>query len=146
MFDQFFYGWLVIALFLIMEMGSPGFFFFISFFAGALGSAVASLFLLSFFVQTIVFLCVTSGSFVFLRYWVKKQMIPRHVFPTNVYALQGKRGYVIKKIEQDFSGQVKVRGQVWSAQSYNNQIIEKNSAVEIIDIRGVHLIVKKLKG
>ncbi len=51
---------------------------------------------------------------------------------------------VISKIDNKLGiGQVKVKGQVWSANSFTDEIIEENEEVKIKKIEGVHLIVQK---
>ena len=40
---------------------------------------------------------------------------------------------------------VKLNGEVWTAESENNEIIEEGSKVEIQEIKGVKAIVKPIK-
>ena len=64
---------------------------------------------------------------------------------TNAYSVEGKIGKVIEPIEPNNSkGQVRVNGEVWSAISYNDLPIAKDTEVFIEKINGVKLIVKPL--
>jgi membrane protein implicated in regulation of membrane protease activity len=141
------YVWLIIAiLFLLMEMGSPGLFFFISFFFGGLIAAGGALLLLSIVSQIIIFLIGTIMSLVILRYCVMPFIgKDRPHERTNIYALQGKRGFIVIDIGEKQSGMVKINGSKWAACCINNTIINVGDEVEVIDIRGTHLIVKKIK-
>src|SRR5437762_4413642 len=81
--------WLIIAFFfLIMEMGSPGLFFFVSFFFGGLIAAGVSVFTPSIIIQTASFLGGTASALLILRYCVVPMIgKDRPHERTNVYAL-----------------------------------------------------------
>lgn len=142
--SEFFYGWLIVAfLFLILEISSPGLLFFLSFFIGAFCTALAALLSLSMTIQLIIFLCVSILSCFLLPLWLRKRVQER-THATNVQAIIGKRGIVIKAIGVNHTGQIKVQGEIWSALSVNNEEIEEGTMVEVVNIRGVHLFVKKI--
>lgn len=64
---------------------------------------------------------------------------------TNVYSVEGKIGKVVEDIvPMDAKGQVKVDGELWSATSYNDLPITKESEVIVEKVKGVKLIVKPL--
>ena len=64
---------------------------------------------------------------------------------TNADSLIGKTGIVTVEIDSVSSlGQVKVKGQIWSAKSAENITISENEKVEIKAIEGVKLIVSRL--
>ena len=64
---------------------------------------------------------------------------------TNVYSIIGKKALVIKTIDPIHSvGQIKINGEVWTAESENNQVIDEGSEVEILEIKGVKAIVKPI--
>ena len=64
---------------------------------------------------------------------------------TNAFSLEGKIGKVVEDINPiDSKGQVKVNGELWSAISYNDLPITKDTEVVIEKIEGVKLIVKSL--
>lgn len=65
---------------------------------------------------------------------------------TNAYSVEGKIGKVVEAIDpSEAKGQVKVGGELWSATSYNDLPITKDTEVLIEKINGVKLIVKPLK-
>ena len=137
--------WLLVAmLFLFLEMGSPGLFFFLSFFFGALICAGSTFITVSFVAQSVIFLLGSIVSFVILHFWVKRKLKTKESEQTNIYALKGKRAKVLKKISPPDSGKVKVYGEVWSARSLSEEVIDQGEYVEIVDVRGSHLYVKRL--
>ena len=60
---------------------------------------------------------------------------------TNLDRIIGMKGLVTESITKDTIGAVKVDGKVWS--SYADANIEKGSAVEVLQINGVKIKVKK---
>ena len=62
---------------------------------------------------------------------------------TNVFSIIGKKALVIKDIDPiHSSGQIKLNGEVWSAETENDEIIKEGSEVEVLKINGVKAIVK----
>lgn len=144
--DTFFF-WILLALFfLILEMGHPGLFFFLSFCISGALSGLVSLFDERLAVQLAVFFVTTIAAFFILNLWVKKLFAHKHALATNTHALIGKQGLVVKIIGEHQSGQVQVGGQIWSARSLVPQAIACNVLVDIIEIKGVHLIVRPAVG
>ncbi len=142
------YIWLILAiLFLIMEMGSPGLFFFLSFFFGALAAAGISLLLPSLIIQCVIFFLGTIVTLYILKQWVARTLFKVNPHTrSNIYALQGKQGRVVRKITPEKTGEVKINGELWMARSADNAIISENEIVEIVIVRGAHVVVKKMKG
>ncbi len=63
---------------------------------------------------------------------------------TNVDSLLGKTAIVIQEIDNlKAQGQVSVDGQEWTARAAQEEKIQKDTLVEIMEIRGVKLIVRK---
>ena len=61
---------------------------------------------------------------------------------TNAFSIIGKTAIVIKDIDSiNGVGQIKVDGEVWSAEGINGSNIEKGTKVEIKEIDGVRAIV-----
>lgn len=140
------YFWLVVAIFfLVLEMGSPGLFFFLSFFFGGLAAAVSTLWIPSVIAQTAVFFIGTVISLMALRYFIVPLVgKDRPHERTNVYALQGKRGFVVTHIGEKQSGMVKINGTTWAARCVHGDVISVGDEVEVVDVRGTHVIVKKI--
>jgi membrane protein implicated in regulation of membrane protease activity len=138
--------WLVMALvFLMLEMGHPGLFFFLSFFVGAINTALLSIWVDSWILQGLVFLGSSALSFLLLHFLVARLIKQAHSQKhTNVYALQGKRGIVVHAIKPTSSGQVKLGGEIWSARALDDGAIGVGAPVSVVMVKGVHLIVEKV--
>ncbi len=65
---------------------------------------------------------------------------------TNIYGLIGKTGYVTKKIGESCPGQVRVNGEIWTARSASETEIPLGVKIEVLEVQGVHLVVKALEG
>ena len=137
--------WLLLAgLFLIIEIINVGFLIF-WFAIGALIAMFASLIFTNIIIQTTIFL-VSSVLLLFAtRPFVRKVMGNNETIKTNVYSVEGKIAKVVEDIDpSEAKGQVKVNGELWSATSYNDLPITKDTEVMILQISGVKLIVKPL--
>lgn len=134
--------WITAALLCaIFEVGTPGLFWFLSFSIGFFVAAVAAWLGLGFDAQLISFLCGVPVGFLVLRYY-SKRLAKQVVLHTNVNALQGKQGVVVKEISFYNAGQVNLSGEIWSAKSLNNETIAKDTIVEVVRVSGCHLIVE----
>ena len=133
--------WLVVMIgFLIAEaltVGLVG----IWFAGGALVAVILSLLEVSPLMQIIVFFAVSICLLVFTRkIFVEKLNTGKE--NTNVDALIGETGQVISTIYPMEIGQVKLKGQVWSALADDSLLtIEEGTHVTIKAIEGVKLIV-----
>lgn len=139
-----FFAWMIVALVCMMlEMGAPGLFFFLSFSCAALVTACVSLIYIEPVVQGITFIASTVLSFAVLRYVVKKGEHKK--IQTNVYALQGKQARVISAVRFNMPGQVTIAGEVWSARSAGDQELNVDQLVRVLYVRGAHVIVEKME-
>ena len=87
-----------------------------------------------------------SNNWIFATKPFVKKFVDVKKTNTNVYSIIGKKAFVIKNIDPIHSvGQIKINGEVWTAESENNQIIEEGSEVEILEIKGVKAIVKPVQ-
>lgn len=142
-----FYVWLIIAvLFLLLEMGHPGLFFFLSFSCGALITALISLYSSTFIAQSIIFLVSTILSLFILKKWVAKKVRlgAKHTH-TNMYALQGKRAIVLESITPTKPGLVKINGEIWTARSMHDDAINKDATVQVVRVSGAHVVVEEIQ-
>ena len=135
--------WLIIAgLCLVIEIYTVGFFIF-WFGIGALFALLASFITNNLFIQIVVFLVTSSLLVILTKPLMKKFTKNEKTVPTNFFSLSGKQGIVTKKIDSDNStGQVKVKGELWSAIS--DKDIEKDAKVKILGVDGVKLKVEKI--
>ena len=107
---------------------------------------VVSFFIPDVIVQTTVFLISSVILILATKPLVKKFVNEKNV-KTNAFSLVGKNALVIQDINNLNSvGQIKVDGEIWSAQSSEDDInIPINSEVKIVKIEGVKAIVKPIK-
>ncbi|MBQ5995123.1 MAG: NfeD family protein [Clostridia bacterium] len=112
---------------------------------GAFAALIASYFKASSIVQLIIFICVSVVCLLVTRPLVKK-FTKGKIQSTNADRCIGQTAIVIKEINNsEASGQVKVGGNIWSAQSENGELIAEGEKVSVIKIEGVKLIVKQEK-
>lgn len=115
----------------------PGLAAFISFLL-ALFNASLTVQIISFVITTILFV-------VFVRPLICK-LFKDNTILTNSESLVGKVGTTLKNINKDIEpGLVKVAGEIWTAITEEEKIIEKDELVVVLGINGVKLLVKKYK-
>lgn len=136
--------WLIISgLFFIGEMLTVGFLIF-WFGIGALIAMIASFFTSNVIVQTTIFV-ISSTILLFATKPLVKKFVDVKPTKTNAFSIIGKKALVIKEINSHSIGQIKINGEVWSAEAENEVLIPEGSEVEILAIRGVKAIVKVIK-
>lgn len=137
--------WLIAAgIFFIVEIATVGFLvFWLG--IGALITMVFSLFIPNIYAQAFIFI-ITSTLLILLTKPLVNNIINKgKSVQTNAYSIIGQKGIVTKEINPILgSGQIKVRGEIWSAKNLSEDIIPQNSEVEIIQIDGVRAIVKMI--
>ncbi len=112
--------------------------------AGSLVSFILAMLKLPIWVQITCFLAVSVVLLVFTRPLAVKYLKVGGQ-KTNADALIGEKGIVINDITEHNAGQVKVKGQVWTAVSTTGETLEKDTEVFIKDIQGVKLVVEKIQ-
>ena len=135
--------WLALAVVLaVIEAATLGIVT-IWFAIGALAALIVSLAGLNLAYQLIAFILVSGILLYFTRPIVQKYLV-RKTQRTNADRLIGEKGIVVERIDPiQGKGQVKVMGQIWSAKSAGNESIDADEMVEVHEITGVKLIVKK---
>ena len=137
--------WLVAAgIFFIIELCTTGF---LVFWLGlaALVSMVVSFFTTNIVIQTIVFVVLSTILMVFTRPILNKffKIKSSSTLPTNIYSVIGKEGIVVEDINSiDYTGKVKVVGELWSAISSKD--IPKDTHIKVTDVDGVKLKVEPI--
>jgi membrane protein implicated in regulation of membrane protease activity len=138
--------WLVVAILLaILEAETQGMVSLwfsigavVTFFVALAGASVTA--------QFIVFVIVSGVMLYLLRPFAKHYLKIKPI-KTNADRFVGGTGEVIQDIIYvKGGGQVKIQGQIWSAQSSDGSDIPLGSLVEVEKISGVKLIVKKVNG
>ncbi|MBQ9506819.1 MAG: NfeD family protein [Clostridia bacterium] len=114
----------------------------------ALGSVVALILAAcgveSLTVQIIVFIAVSAITLIATRPLVKK-MLKKRVVATNADRNIGETGITLSEINNlEATGEVKVKGVVWTARSENGDVIPEGVKVRVKKIEGVKLIVETI--
>lgn len=136
--------WLIIAgLFFIGEIITVGFLVF-WFGVGALLAMITSFFTSNIIIQTTVFIVSSAILLLVTKPFVKK-FVDVKPTKTNAFSIIGKKALVIKEINSHSVGQIKINGEVWSAEAENDETITEGSEVEIVKINGVKAIVKPVE-
>lgn len=112
---------------------------------GAVGAAITAAFGGSLFVQLAVFI-VISGILLFLTRPLARKFAVQKKAATNADRLLGEEGQVIIAIDPvENKGQVKIKGQIWSATAENGKEINVDEKVVVVRIEGVRAIVKRIE-
>lgn len=112
----------------------------------ALGAVIAmgAYFLnFSFSIQILVFF-LSSIAFVLIFRPIASKHLRGNTVPTNADRLIGMHSRLLKEIDENTLGEIKVNGIIWNATSANNTNIEKDALVKIIAIEGNKLLVRKI--
>ncbi len=135
------YIWLASALLLILlEVGTPGLFFFVSFAFGALCASGMAFYVFSLYAQCGVALAGTAIAFAAIKYYTSKHKQQKHA--TNMDALIGQEGVIIESIEAHKVGRVKVGGQTWPAVTQDKRSFQKGTVVLVVEVQGNKLVVQ----
>lgn len=135
--------WFIIAVLLILIEANTFNLVTIWFAIGAIATMFVSIFAHDIiWLQLIVFLATSILMVLTIRNYAVKKLKSQSI-KTNVNSLIGKKAMVTEAIEKFKYGLVKVNGNYWTAKAETNETIDKGEIVEIIDIRGVKLIVRR---
>lgn len=78
-----------------------------------------------------------------LKRWVKRYGSRGH-YHSNMYALQGRHGLIVTPPTAQKFGYVYIDGQTWACRS-DDVSLDAGQEVEVIAIRGAHVLVTKVK-
>ena len=110
---------------------------------GALVAFLASLLGANLLVQSILFV-VASIVLLSVTRPLAVEFFNKDRAKTNAESLIGKTGIVIQDIDNlGAEGLVSISGQEWSARSVDDESIPRETKVEIVEISGVKLLVKR---
>ncbi len=112
---------------------------------GAIIAAIIDAFGAHILVQTLVFLVLSIVGIFFFRRLVTSKRCTTDT-RTNIDAIVGEKCIVTEKIDTFAGcGQVKVKGQVWSARGAgDDDVFEPGVTLQVIAIEGVKLICKQI--
>lgn len=135
--------WLIASgIFFIAEIITTGFLVFWLGIAGLITMCV-SFFTNDLMIQASIFVILSTILILATKPFVNKFVNKKeNTEKTNAFSIIGKTAIVIKDIDSiNGVGQIKVDGEVWSAEGINSSNIEKGTKVEVKEIDGVRAIV-----
>jgi len=133
--------WIIAGLALIIvEVLTPGSFFFACIGIGALIAGLTSVFVIEAWVQFLIFIIASLLSIYLIRPMVKP-FLKHGIIKSNVDGLIGLKAVVTEAIDPPHFGMVKVAGEIWRAQS--EEKIDAGAMAEILAVDGTKLKVKK---
>ena len=140
------YGWMwiaVIAAAIIIEVITDQLVS-IWFVPGAIIATLLDYFDVGFVWQVLVVLILAAAGIVFAKTYLAKKLDSR-IIKTNVEAIIGERCVVTEKIDNYVGcGQVKIKGQIWSARGVEEDaIFEEGETLHVVAVEGVKVICKK---
>jgi membrane protein implicated in regulation of membrane protease activity len=141
--------WLILAIILvIVEILTTPEFHALYFAIGCIVAGAVDFIGFGLLVQILFFaISITVLLFVFHKIAKKTLYRSNEEIETNIHALKGKKGIVTEKIDAlHFTGRVKIGGESWKAQPYDEGTIQEGSTVQVVDIEGNKAIVKKQEG
>lgn len=109
---------------------------------GSLVAMILAFCKVSITIQLVVFGVVTIACILGLRRIAMKFFF-RNKGKTNLDAIVGTVHKLLKKVDDDELGSIKINGVEWSVKSVNDETIEAGNYVEIVSVDGNKFIVKK---
>ncbi len=140
--DFYVYAWLGLIVILVIIEAATVSLTTIWLAGGALVAFIFALLGFTLWMQIAAFLATSIILLIFTRPIALKYFKVR-IQKTNTDALIGETGLVIMDISEHKPGQVKVKGQVWTAVSESGDSIGVDTEVIIMAIEGVKLVVKQ---
>ena len=111
--------------------------------AAAIICAFVASFGVSYKIVVLLFVLITAV-LLWLTRPLAKKILNDKIVATNADRIIGSEGQVIKKISANASGQVNIKGQIWTAYEKDSLEIEVGEKVRIISIEGVKAIVERI--
>jgi membrane protein implicated in regulation of membrane protease activity len=107
---------------------------------GAMGGAVAAAVYAPEILQVLVALAISLGMLTLVRPSVVRRLHRGPELTTGHAALVGKQAVVLETVDAR-SGRIKLRGQIWSARSFDESVIAPGSTVDVYEIDGATAVV-----
>ena len=140
------YGWAwiaVIAVAIIVEVVTDQLVS-IWFVPGAVIATIFDYFGIDLVWQVLVVLLFATAGIVFAKTYLSKKIASK-IIKTNIEAIIGERCVVTEKIDNYIGcGQVKIKGQIWSARGVEEDaVFEEGTVLHVVAIEGVKVICKE---
>ncbi len=142
--SNYVFFWLIIAIILgIIESATVNLVT-IWFSIGAVAASVVAAFGGNLLIQSAVFTAVSVATLIATRPLAKKLLRDKKI-ATNADRFINEKAIVVEDIDAVLgTGQVKVRGQIWSAKPDNDERIKCGEMVKINKIEGVRMVVSRI--
>ena len=140
------YGWIwiaVIVIAIVIELSTDQLIS-IWFVPGAIAATIMDFCNVDLLWQILVVILTAAAGIILSQTVIVKRLCSQNT-KTNIDAVIGERCIVTEKID-NFAGcgQVKIKGQIWSARGVNeDDVFEEGTALHVVAIEGVKLICKK---
>lgn len=112
---------------------------------GAVTGAAAAAFGAPFLVQALLAIGAAAALLGLVRPIAAQHLRQPVTARTGVAALVGRRATVVERVDAH-SGRVKLGGEIWSARSYDNSVIEVGASVDVVEIQGATALVYEADG
>lgn len=134
--------WLTVAVILfVIEILTPGAFFFACLGIGALGASLSVALFPSQSLMWIIFVVVSLLSMYTIRPLARKLLQSGKPGKSNVDALIGQAAWVTEPVDPPHLGMVKIEGEFWRAEA--SEHIDAQTSVIVTAVSGTRLIVQK---
>jgi membrane protein implicated in regulation of membrane protease activity len=91
--------------------------------------------------QIIVFTLVSVAAVAVLRPVARRHLRTPGQLRSGTAALVGEQAVVLERVDRD-SGQIKLRGETWSARAFDDdEVLETGARVQVMEIRGATALV-----
>ena len=108
---------------------------------GSLAAGIGSVCGAQLWLQAVLFFGISGVLLLLLRPITKKHFTPK-LIKTNVDAVVGSTGKVLKRIDNDIAvGQVKLGAMEWTARSTSGDVIEAGTLIRVDRVEGVKVYV-----
>jgi membrane protein implicated in regulation of membrane protease activity len=112
---------------------------------GALVGGVAAMLGAPFLVQALVAIAASAALIGVVRPVAKRHLRQPVNARTGIAALVGRRAIVVERVDAH-GGRIKLAGEIWSARSYDNALIEIGATVDVVEIQGATALVYEVEG
>ena len=133
--------WLVVGVVLVVAEVLSGTFVLLMLGVAAFAAAAVAAVGIGWAISALVFAAVAGGGITLARPALMRAMHSGGHVKTNTEALIGGKAIVVSTVDAH-SGQVKIRGELWSARTYDdNEVLEPGRSVTVMDISGATAVV-----
>lgn len=142
--NAYFWGWLILALFLFLaEIFTAGFVL-AAFGVGALAGALAAFFGLTLPWQILTFIIVSVIAVIYSRRFAER-VTGESSIKVGVDRVLGKKAIVLETIDPlEATGRVRIDREEWRAESSDGQVIPAESIVEVVGVEGTRVLVREV--